>query len=123
MKASSFADPADIKAFKKCKSEGKSDMTCFKVGDNGIGLWGHDTAQEHTPMCALPRDVWKLAGKKGGAKVAVVANGRTVVGILGDTMPHTSNIKNGAGIDLNPAFAKQLGLKPPFLVTATWSWV
>jgi hypothetical protein len=38
--ASSFADPADIRAFKKCKATGKTDQQCFKVGDNGIGNGG-----------------------------------------------------------------------------------
>ncbi|CAB4146292.1 hypothetical protein UFOVP1319_3 [uncultured Caudovirales phage] len=120
--ATSFADPADVAAFKRCKAKGKSDMACFKVGDNGIGKWGHNTAQEHTPMCALPRDVWKKAGKKGGDKVRVWRDNRSVVGILGDTMPLTANIKNGAGIDLNPAFAKALGFKPPFLTPVNWEW-
>src|SRR5947207_12121824 len=39
-KASSFADPADVAAFKRCKERGGSDQDCFKVGDNGIGAWG-----------------------------------------------------------------------------------
>src|SRR5688572_27886450 len=42
-KASSFADPKDVAAFKRCKAQGKTDQQCFRVGDNGIGLWGDDT--------------------------------------------------------------------------------
>lgn len=123
VKASSFADPADIRAFMKAKARGLPDKEAFKYGDNGIGYWGHDTAQYHTPMCALPREVWGQAKKKGGAKVLVTYKGKTVAGILGDTMPSLLNIKNGAGIDLNPAFAKAFGLKPPFLVSGvTWRW-
>jgi len=120
--ASSFADPADIVAFKRCKALGHTDMFCFRVGDNGIGKWGHNTAQTTTPMCALPPDDWKPLGKKGGAKVAVTYKGKCVVGILGDTMPWKKNIKNGCIIDLNPAFAKQLGLKPPFKTKVEWEW-
>src|ERR1044072_293201 len=43
--ASSFADPADIAAFKKCKREGHTDSYCFKYGDNGIGYWGDETSE------------------------------------------------------------------------------
>lgn len=124
VKASSFADPKDVAAFVACKAQGGSDLYCFARGDNGIGAWGHNTAQDNTPMAALPREIWRDAGKKGGAKIAVTYNGKRVEGILGDTMPSLKNVKNGAGIDLNPAFAKQLGLKPPFMVNGvTWEWI
>lgn len=124
VKASSFADLKDVEAFKKCKKQGKTDNQCFKVGDNGIGYWGHNTAQETLPMCALPREIWSKAGKSGGSKVEVRYKGKTASGILADTMPSLANIKNGAGIDLNPAFAKAFGLKPPFLVSdVEWRWV
>lgn len=124
VKASSFADLKDVVAFKKCKSQGNSDMYCFSKGDNGIGKWMHNTAQDETPMCALPREIWQRANKKGGAKLQVRYNGVVVDGILGDTMPSLVNIKNGAGIDLNPAFSKKLGLTPPFMVEGVeWRWV
>jgi hypothetical protein len=125
VKASSFADPADVRAFKRCKGEGKSDQECFKVGDNGIGCWGDDTTG-NTPMCALPpEDMTEKWGSVIGAKhmrVVVSANGRTVTCVLGDRMPARKNVKNGAAIDLNPAAAKALGLKPPFMVDAVWKW-
>lgn len=124
VKASSFADPADVRAFAVCKAKGNSDLYCFAKGDNGIGKWGHLCAQEEEPMAALPREVWRLAGKTGGAKLAVTYKGVRVEGILGDTMPSLSNIKNGCGIDLNPAFAKALGTKPPFMLkNVTWEWI
>lgn len=123
VKASSFADPADVVAFKRCKENGLSDMQCFRVGDNGIGAWGHTTAQTHTPMVALPREDWKAAKKRGGAKVQIYYQGVIIEAILGDTMPARANIKNGAGIDLNPAASAALGLKPPFLVEGVkWQW-
>lgn len=122
VKTSSFADPADVRAFKSCKAKGGSDQTCFKTGDNGIGKWGHFTAQELEPMVALPREVWREAGKIGGAKVIVMYHGRNLNAILGDTMPSIANIKNGAGMDTNPAVAKFFGLKPPYMVEMSWRW-
>lgn len=121
--ASSFADPADIAAFRRCKGMGKSDQECFKSGDNGIGKWGDETTVDK-PMCALPPERWQILGDDArGARVRVKANGKEVVCELRDTMPRLGNIKNGAGIDLNPAAVKALGLKPPIMVPATWSWV
>jgi len=39
------------------------------------------------------------------------------------TRPHRANIKNGAGIDLNPGFAKAFGLTPPFKIAGVqWDW-
>lgn len=122
VKASSFADPADVAAFHACKATGKSDRECFAVGDNGVGCWGDDTTGP-VPMCALPPEDWKPLGTKArGARVLVKANGREVVCELRDTMPRRANIKNGAGIDLNPAACAALGLRPPVMVAATWEW-
>lgn len=125
VKASSFADPADVRAFRACIRRGGSEQQCFKVGDNGIGLWGDDTTQ-NIPMCALPPEDWlarwgtKAAAR--GAGVVVTVGDREVRCELRDTMPHKANIKNGAGIDLNPAACKALGLTPPIMVTARWRW-
>lgn len=121
-KASSFADPADVRAFKRCKAQGKSDQECFKVGDNGIGKWGMDTTLPH-PMVALPPEDWQHLPRPQGAFVIVEANGQTVRATLQDTMPRKANIKNGAIIDLNPAACAALGLTPPMLVNARWRWV
>ncbi len=125
VKASSFADPADVAAFKKCKAQGKTDTQCFKVGDNGIGFAGDDCTGP-TPMCALPQEDWKERwGTKANARlkpVVVTANGRTVVCLLGDTMPKRANITNGAGIDLSPAAVKAIGKSPPLMISATWIW-
>jgi hypothetical protein len=120
-KASSFADPADVRAFRRCKAQGKSDQECFKVGDNGIGKWGMDTTQP-VPMCALPREDWAHLDRPQGTLVIVEANGQTVRAELQDTMPARANIKNGAVIDLNPEACARLGLTPPVLVAARWRW-
>jgi hypothetical protein len=59
-----------------------------------------------------------------GKKVAVTYKGRTVIGELRDTKPSKAHIKNGAGIDLNPGFAKEFGVRQPFLLhNARWEWV
>jgi len=126
--ASSFADLADVAAFKKAIAEGKTEQEAFKVGDNGIGLWGDITARDDVPMCALPPEDWTAKWGVGsnarGKKVAVTFMGKTVVGELRDTMPHRAKIRNGAGIDLNPGFAKAFGLTPPFLLPGfNWDWV
>lgn len=118
--ASSFADPADIAAFKKCKATGKSDVECFAVGDNGIGQFDKITAQEDVAMVAVHGDAMKSKwGSINGAAhkpVIVTANGKTITATVED------RISAPGRIDLNPAAAKQLGLKPPFVVSATWRW-
>lgn len=127
VKASSFADLADLRAFKRCKAEGKTDLQCFAVGDNGIGCYGDLTAQEHTPMCALPPETMKLLwGSKAKArhqKVIVMHESDSITCIVADVMPSRWYIKNGCGIDLNPAAAKALGLRPPFKVDVAFSAV
>lgn len=126
--ASSFADPADVRRFLAAKQAGKSDKEAFAVGDNGIGCFGHFTAQLTEPMCALPPDdmIAKFGSVKAakGARVLVESreNGRHVVCILADRMPWKKNIKNGCGIDLNPAACKALKLKPPVRHPVKWTW-
>lgn len=125
VKASSFADPDDIAAFRRCKNTGKTDKECFKVGDNGIGFWGDDVTGP-VPMCALPpEDMEEKWGSVAAAKhrpVIVTINGQSVTCVLADTMPHRANIENGAGIDLAPAAVHALGLTPPIMVPAIWQW-
>lgn len=120
-KASSFADPADVRAFKRCKAQGKSDQECFRVGDNGIGKWGTDTTLPR-PMCALPREDWAHLPSPAGTIVLVEIGDTLIRAELQDTMPAKANIKNGAIIDLNPAACAALGKTPPMLVEARWKW-
>jgi hypothetical protein len=126
--ASSFADPKDIAAYKKAIAEGKTPAEARKVGDDGIGKWTDDTARTDVPICALPPEDWVPKWGSGynarGKKVAVTYKGKTVIGELRDTMPHKVYIKNGCGIDLNPGFAKEFGVSPPFkLLDVKWEWV
>lgn len=118
--ASSFADPADLVAFNKCKATGKTDLQCFAVGDNGIGQFGKITAQEHTPMIAVHKDAmvakWGTVAGSAHKAVRVSANGKTIEATVED------RISAPGRIDLNPACAKLLGLKPPFTVPCSWEW-
>lgn len=124
--ASDFASLADLDSYKKAKALGMSNQEAFKVGDNGVGCWGALTAQLHTPMCALPpddmHDRFGAVMKAKNARVKVTVGRITVTCILADRMPWKKNIKNGCGIDLNPAALKALGLTSPAKVPAVWQW-
>jgi len=119
--ASSFADPADVAAFQKCKAQGKTDQQCFKVGDNGIGQFGKITAQDHTPMVAVHAD--DMTARWGS--ITAAAHRPVTVSVDDKTVQATVEDRIGVKgrIDLNPAAAKQLGLTPPFLVPCVWNWV
>jgi hypothetical protein len=119
--ASSFADPADVKAYREAKARGLSDEEAFRIGDNGIGKWGDDTTADR-PMCALPPEDWMGVEGPRGKLVRVEANSKVALCELRDTMPAKAHITNGCGIDLNPAAVKALGLTPPIKVPAVWSW-
>lgn len=135
--ATSFADPADIRAFRRCKDRGGSDDYCFKKGDNGIGLWGDDVSEGTGPSCALPPDDmidrWgektpykSTAERLSPAKhksVVVKRGDKTATIIVKDRMPWRKNIHNGAGIDLNPDACAALGLKPPVFTKVEWMWL
>ncbi len=126
IKASSFADPKDVAAFRKCKSAGNSDEHCFGVGDNGVGCWGDDCTEGTGPSCAVPPEYmvnrWGSMHDAKHKQVLVQANKQSVVCILKDVMPHIRHITNGARIDLNPDAVRALGLEPPILIDASWDW-
>jgi hypothetical protein len=126
-KASSFADPADVAAFRRCKAKGNSDSYCFKFGDNGIGVWSDDTSQGSGPSCALPPDdmitQWGSIANARHKKVRVWVNGHSIVCVLKDRLPWKKFIKHGVAIDLNPDACHAVGLNPPILVDVTWAWV
>ncbi len=119
--ASSFADPADVVAFHRCKATGKTDLQCFAVGDNGIGQFGKVTAQEDVPMIAVHKDAmiarWGSVSGAAHRPVQVQVNGVTIDATVED------RISAPGRIDLNPACAKLLKLHPPFVVGCQWRWV
>lgn len=117
--ASSFADSVDLAAFKKCKARGHPDTFCFRVGDNGIGLWGDSTVAGTGPACALPSHIWLPFYYIARKKKVLVKHGKKVVTCeLRDTLPNTSG-----RIDLNPDACESLGLMPPVLAAVLWGWV
>lgn len=124
-KGSSFADPADVLAFRRCKNQGNSDSFCFKYGDNGVGKWGDDCTEGSGPAVALPPEDWQPYGasaRKRKVLVSLPDGSRSVVAELRDTLPHKANITNGAIIDMNPDTCAALGLMPPVMVDVVWSW-
>lgn len=123
VRATSFADPADILGFQKAKAKGMTDIQAFAFGDNGVGKWGRSTKEGSGPCCALPPEDWEHLAKPDGTKVRVTVKGKSIVCDLRDTMPKKKNIKNGAGIDLNPDAVKALGQRIPLDVAATWQYV
>lgn len=128
LQASFFAGPQDVRGFRRCKGMGGSDVYCFGKGDNGIGKWGQDTTLTTRNSAALPREVWRRAGKSGGARLWVEHKGKRVEGFLDDTMPALENIENGADIDLNPGYAVAFGVDPEqmnnrMLNDVKWGWL
>ena len=121
--ASTFADPDDLAAFKRCKALGKTDHECFQIGDNGLGYWSDDTTTEDVAMAAFAQstlkdrfgDDWKTKARH--AKVRVTYKDRVCDCILGDCGAPEGRI------DLNPGACKKLGIQPGDLVSASWEWV
>lgn len=123
--ASSFADPADVKAFQVCKAEGHSDEVCFGRGDNGVGRWGDDCTAGSGPACALPPEDWQQFGARARRKKVLIKSvdtGIEVIAELKDTMPHKANITNGCLIDLNFDTVSALGLRVPLKAKVIWAW-
>lgn len=124
--ASSFADLADVRAFKRAKAKGMTDQEAFRYGDNGIGCFGDDVTTLKIPYVAVPPD--DMVERWGSVKAAkhkpvlVTINGVTHRCIVGDRMPWRKNIRNKAVIDLAPGAQAAFGLKPPFMVPASWAW-
>ena len=124
--ASSFADLADIPAFKRAKAKGMTDQEAFRYGDNGLGCFGDDVTTLKIPYVAVPPD--DMVERWGSVKAAkhkpvlVTINGVTHRCIVGDRMPWRKNIRNKAVIDLAPGAQAAFGLKPPFMVPASWVW-
>jgi hypothetical protein len=133
-KASSYGDAKDMADYQRALvsflragySQRVAEAKARKVGDPGIGWCDNVLSDTRTPWVALPVEDWKgrfgTKAKAHKARVRVTIGKRTVVCILGDTMPHRSNITNGAVIDLAPGAQAAFGLFPPFLVPCEWEW-
>nr|WP_199043503.1 hypothetical protein [Dyella sp. ASV24] len=55
---------------------------------------------------------WGSSESAHGKKVSVTYGLCTAIGELQDTLPPTGEIRNGAGIDLNPGFCNALRIAP-----------
>ena len=120
--ASTFADPADVEAYKRALAEGKTEEEALAIGDNAIGCWDNPTGVGSGPQCALPPEDWEHLAKPHGTAVLVRIGGKSALAKLGDTMPHKANIKNGAGIDMNPDLCAKLGVSPGGMYRASWQY-
>lgn len=132
--ASSFADPADVRAFKRCKAEGgyrskgvwhpgSSDSHCFEIGDNGVGFWSQDVSEGTGPSCALPPEVIDYYGLHKDSPLLVSHEGREVVALVRDHMPHLDYLERHNRkyrIDLNPDACHALGISIPAEALVTW---
>jgi hypothetical protein len=119
-KASSFADPEDIRKYRECRAKGYSESYCLKhAGDNGVGRWGDDTTGA-SPACALNTrhivDMWGSVTKGKHKPVDVEIDDQVVTCILKDTGAPIDRI------DLNPGAVAAFGMEPPILVRAKWKW-
>lgn len=125
--ASSFADPDDVAAYHKAIANGLTHRQALAVGDNGIGAWGHITAQTHTPMVALAPSIirarWAKLTNGKNKRVQISLGNKTVIAQVADVMPEATSGITRAGIDLNPAASRALALRPPHLVKVEWKWL
>ncbi len=128
MKMTTFADAADVAAFRRCKAHGGTDHACFKVGDNAVGFWGDDTSEGSGPSVAvIPDDMRDKWGSVDAAHMKIVY---VEVGDYGayarvkDTMPPRSYqaAHNGSQLDLNPDLCALLNLTPGVDIDGTWRW-
>ena len=121
--ASSFADPDDIRAFRRCKAQGKTDKQCFEVGDNGIGFWGDDVSEGSGPACALPPEVIDYFGLGHNSPLIVAHNDKEATVLVRDHMPHLSYLESHNRkyrIDLNPDACHALGISIPAEAQVIW---
>ena len=133
--ATSYGDALDMQMYRQALisflklgyTQAQAEAKARAVGDPGLGWMDNDLSDLKTPWVALPYEDWqakfKTKSKAHKAKVRVTCNGVTFIGILGDTMPHKANIKNGAVIDLAPGAQKLIKRLPPFkIANTTWEW-
>jgi hypothetical protein len=110
MKATSFADVADLIEYNKCIRKGMTPEQAFEYGDNGLGSTQLSTVSGTGPAVALPHP-WK------SRHVRVSFGAKVVDCEVRDTAPH-------GVIDLNPDACFALGLEPPVLEhNVTFEWL
>ncbi len=116
-RATTFADPQDLRRYKAAKAAGWSENAALAVGDNGVGAWGKDTTSTTTPMVALPPDT---PGFAPGKQVEVYGPKGAILATVEDKMPASNRLKGKGSIDLNPAATLQTGTTG--LTPVKWRW-
>jgi hypothetical protein len=113
VKATSFADAADLRAFNRGRKAGKTEVQALSDGDNGMGAWGLSTVKGTGPCVALSPSVEGFARNR---MVRIFYGERHCDADVRDIAP------DGV-IDLNPDACEELGLIPPVRVMVDWIWL
>jgi hypothetical protein len=113
IRATSFADPADLLAFNRAIHSGRTVEQALEVGDNGIGAWGKSTVRGTGPCIALHPSV---EGFRPGRIARVTFGEKSVDCDVRDIGP--KNV-----VDLNPDACSALGLRPPVSQLVDMFWL
>jgi len=113
MKATSFADEADLRAYNRAINDGFTPQEALRKGDNGLGAWNKSTVAGTGPCCALAPTV---EGFRRHAIVRVTFGDKFVDCDVRDIAPE-------GVIDLNPDAVAALGLRAPLSVMVDWFWL
>ena len=108
IRATSFADPADLLAYNRAVKNGKTPEQALEVGDNGLGSHGLSTVSGTGPCCAFSGNYGRI--------VRVFYGEKSVDCDVRDFGPRDV-------IDLNPDACKELGLVPPVSVFVDIAWL
>jgi hypothetical protein len=111
--ATSFADPADLRAYNRALREGKTPAQALEVGDNGLGAWGNPTTTGTGPCVALAT---RVEGFRPHRMVRIFYGEKHVDAEVRDIGP-------AGRIDMNPDCCEELGLTPPVKVMVDWVWL
>lgn len=125
--ATSFADPADIRAYLEAKMRGETEEQALDVGDNGIGCWGDDTKMGSGARSSLPAHVtvsrWGSMWNGRRRLIRVFYGGTFVDTILSDAGPGPKEEAEGHGLDLNYDAWKAFGVSVPAEKKVQWDWL
>ncbi len=117
---STFADPDDVDAFRRCKRRGGTDVECFAVGDNGVGCWGDDTTSTLEYFVALHHDDmvarWGTLANSKHRLIRVRVGEHEVLARIGDRTSERGRV------DANPACQITLRVLAGSLVPCRWQW-
>ena len=113
LRATSFADAADLRAYNRALQSGRTGRQALEVGDNGIGAWGKSTVAGTGPCVALSPH---FSGFRPGRILRVTFGEKFVDCDVRDIGPEEV-------VDLNPDACAELGLKPPVSTFVDVAWL